>query len=161
MRSRALEVFSAPTASIPGRTQPAMTSKGFTVPSPARTSSGVLDGPVHGEALDPAGEGPDRLARIPPGVGKGEDDALAELGCAGLEADEQLGVVGTGEHRQDEALRLVLTDGQAAGCAERHVVQACGRLEHLATSWLSETALDPCRTRDTEAMDTPAASATV
>ena len=88
------------------------------------------------------------------------DDALAELGRPRLEAHEQLGVVGAGELGQHQAVGLVVADGEAAGGAERHVVELLDGVEDLLRGPRPRRPSEPCRTRETVAIETPARSAT-
>ena len=76
-------------------------------------------------------------------LGEHQHDALAELGGPGLEAEEQLGVVGAGELGQHQAVRLVVAHGQAAGGARGHVVELLDGVEDLAARVRSETAVEP------------------
>ena len=88
-------------------------------------------GPQHRQAVDAGRELPHRPGEVGLAVGEHEDHALPELRGPGLEAHQQLGVVGTGELGKDQAVRLVVADREAARGAQRHVVQLLGGGEHL------------------------------
>ena len=113
----------------------------------------------HGDGVDAGGEVADGAGEVGLAVGEHQRDALAELGGSGLEAHQQLGVVGTGELGQHQPVGLVVPHGEAAGGAERHVVEGVDGVEHLLRV-ASETTVAPWRTRETVAIETPARSAT-
>src|SRR6478735_7951516 len=85
----------------------------------------------HGDGVDAGGELAHGASEVGLAVGEHQGDALAELGGPRLEAHEQLGVVGTGELRQHETVCLVVAYGEAAGGAERHVVELLDGVEDL------------------------------
>ena len=98
-----------------------------------RPDGGLGDrrGAQHREAVDAGRELPHRPGEVGLAAGEHEDHALPELGRPGLEAHQQLGVVGTGELGKDQAVRLVVADGEAARGAQRHVVQLLRGGQHL------------------------------
>ena len=98
-----------------------------------RPDGGLGDrrGAQHRQAVDAGRELPHRPGEVGLAAGEHEDHALPELGRPGLEAHQQLGVVGTGELGKDQAVRLVVADGEAARGAQRHVVELLRGGEHL------------------------------
>ena len=110
----------------------------------------------HRDAVDPGGEGAHGAVAVLLGAGEHEHDALLELGGPGLEADEQLGVVGAGQLGQHQAVGVVVAHGQAAGGAGGQVVELRRRRRAPCGVVRSDTTGDPWSTRDTVAMETPA-----
>ena len=92
----------------------------------------------HGDGIDSRREVADDAREVALAVREQQDDALAEVGGAGLKAHEQLGVVRTGELREDEPVGLVMAHGEASRGAQRHVVEGLDRLEHLLAGGLGD-----------------------
>ena len=89
------------------------------------------------DAVDPGRQGAHRTVAVVLGSGEHQHDALLELGGAGLEADQQLGVVGAGQLGQDQTVGVVVPNGQAASGARGKVVELVNRGEHLAAGSLA------------------------
>ena len=90
-------------------------------------NGGVVEvGAEDGDRVDARHELADGAARVGLALRDDDDDAESEFGGAGLEAHEQLGVVGAAEFGKDETEQFVARDGEAAGGAEGHVVELVG-----------------------------------
>ena len=125
-----------------------------------RLGRGMAAEPSTAMRVDPGGELAHGPGEVGLALGEQQHDALAVARPRGVsKPDEQLGVVGAGELGQDQAVRLVLAHGQAAGRAQRHVVELLDGVEHLLRVF-SRDRPAPWRTRETVAMETPARSAT-
>ena len=98
-----------------------------------RLDGGLGDrgGAQHRQSVDAGRELPHGPGEIGLAAGEHEDHALPELGRPGLEAHQQLGVVGAGQLGKDQAVRLVVADREAARRAQRHVVQLLRGGEHF------------------------------
>ena len=91
-------------------------------------------GAQHRQSVDAGGQLPYCPGKVLLALRQEQDDALAVLGGAGLEAEQELGVVRPGELGQDESVGLVVAHGQAAGGAEGHVVQLLDSRQDLLAS---------------------------